>query len=220
MTEKEKKIRAFKELIRLAKAPTFDLHTRIYEGGKNWPERWYSALEKAPFKSKRKQQEALDKTLEKLTRGDLPSSRKQMEREKNLIRLVLDAGANPNTLAHFCNVFYLFSKRGKFYGALEVAKTKGFSPRLLEESFKFLTKSIYSDEDTLQLNTKKELLHLLFEQENFPQDKKMFEKLVPVVLEQEPDFFERKKKEKINQLSKARTPIQFLNAIAGKQKVR
>ena len=64
----------------------------------------------------------------------------------------------------------------------------------------------------------KDLAFLLFQKGLYPSNERCFEKLAPVVLEKDPDFFNKKKKQVISQIQHAKTPIQIYNALMGKRK--
>jgi len=65
----------------------------------------------------------------------------------------------------------------------------------------------------------KDLIYLLFQKGIYPQyDAELFQYLAPVVLERDPEFFEKKKQQVIRQITRAKTPIQIYNAIMGQEK--
>ena len=62
------------------------------------------------------------------------------------------------------------------------------------------------------------LAFLLFQKGLYPSNERCFEKLAPVVLEKDPEFFNKKKKQVISQIQHAKTPIQIYTAIMGRRK--
>ena len=67
----------------------------------------------------------------------------------------------------------------------------------------------------------KDLIYLLFQKGVYPQnDEKLFQFLAPVVLEREPDFFEKKRQRVLKRIQRAQTPVQIYNALMIREKER
>lgn len=67
----------------------------------------------------------------------------------------------------------------------------------------------------------KDLIYLLFQKGIYPQhDVRLFQFLAPVVLEREPDFFEKKKQKVLETIQRAKTPLQIYSALMGQEKER
>ena len=172
----------------------------------------------------------LDETLMNLTCGDFPKTSKRMEEEKKVIHLTLLAGANPNYYRyHLGSVFNSFWNSKKGYGLLELLKDDRFEPpRELQDFYEsFCWRPVFcsfSNEEFLlcrqENRNRADLIYTLFQKGMYPTNPKVFEKLEPIVLERDPDFFNKKKKEVLTKLQRAKTPIQIYNAIMGKQKER
>lgn len=133
MTEEEQqKEDSFQRLLLISKNRSFDLYNTVddyHKGCRSWPIEWYEFLCYADFdKNPQKKQQALNDTLHRLTMGDFPSTLKQMQEEKQLFHLTLEAGANPNykyrpdSESIFSSV--LFNR--KIHMAVEVAQAKDF----------------------------------------------------------------------------------------------
>lgn len=221
---------AFQKLLKLVKDGSFDIYETsgdIY-GSRSWEIDCFKPLRALKSSKEKTRQQALDETLMNLTRGDFPKTRKRMEEEQKVIHLTLLAGANPNySECRRGSVFdsFWYSKKG--YGLLELVKDDRFeSPKKLQEfyeSFRWTRVSCsFSDEEfllTRQENRKREaLIYTLFQKGMYPTNPKVFEKLAPVVLEKDPEFFNRKKQQTILQMHRAKTPLQIYNAIMGRRK--
>lgn len=231
------KINAFKKLIKIAKTGSF----KLYETSKDccskiaytYPVNWSFFLKRGCFESKMRQQ-VLDMTLEYLSEADLPDSVKQMQQERKLVRLILEAGGNPNYygLMHRRKVFDTFLLKGQSHIALEIAKSEEFTgPENIESIFGVLIKSLDENSGKDSKVTKKEstlnvqkysvleeLGYTLFQQGVYPRDKEVFERLAPIILKKDPEFFNKRKEQTITQLKHAKTPIQVFNALMGKRK--
>lgn len=243
---KIKKIQAFKELMEIAQKGSIELYgttdADIYSDARSWPVRWEKDLGNGHFKNEQDKQRALDDTLACLVTVDLPVSVEQLKKEKRLARLILDAGADPNRYYRFHNrnIFDDFLLEGKPHIALEVAKTDGFMgpgrpfrvfdhladklafylhwnspfPGYFWEEGNKRKVALYAQDCSDQ----KEIVCTLFQQGIYPQDEVVFEKLVPIVLEKDPEFFNKKKEQVVSQMQRAKTPIQIYNALMGKRK--
>jgi len=154
-----------------------------------------------------------------------------------LIRLILDAGANPNFYSdtYRSSLFGEFLAKKKSYVALEIAKTEGFtSPKDSDEAFNHLASSLKfylqwgrpcpgdtkEETDLIAQNCsdRRDLTYHLFQKGFYPHDEKVFQALVPIVLEKDPEFFDKRKKQVASQIMRAKTPIQIYNAIMGQEK--
>lgn len=230
MTNKAKQIEAFKELLKISYDRSFDVYETSGNptyGYRAWPVEWNKEL-CAKYETPEDKQKALDETLMRLTRGDFPKTMKQMEKERKVIRLTLLAGANPNYVdSYHGSVFESFWYSKKGYGLAELLKDDRFaSPTKLQEFYeRFDWKPIYCcDSDEEMLLKKKEnenradVIYTLFQKGMYPTNQKIFEKLTPVVLEKDPEFFNKKKEQVLTQMKRAKTPVQIFNAIMGKQK--
>ncbi len=232
--ELSKKITAFKELLKIAEEGSFDLYEtygdNIY-GTRAWPVECFKHLWELKRSKKMTRQEALDKTLMRLTRGDLPKTVQGMEKEKKVIHLTLLAGANPNTFDSYSNgrvsAFQSFWNSRKVYGLLELVQDNRFEPpNELQEFYEnFYWEPLYcsfSDEE-YALNKQKnqnrdDLIYALFQRNMFPTNLNVFKELEPVVLKKDPQFFEKKKQEMQKCLVRAKTPTQIYTAFIGKRK--
>ena len=232
--ELSQKITAFKELLKIAEEGSFDVYETsggsIY-GERAWPVECLRPLCDLIDSKTMTRQKALDETLLNLTRGDLPKTVKCMEKEKKVIHLLLVAGANPNYAKYYSDglssVFDSFRYRGKTYGMLELVQDKRFeSPQKLQEFYNnFHWGPHYaglSDEEyalNQQENQNREdLIYTLFQKNMYPTNPKVFEKLSPVVLKRDPEFFEKKKEETQKCLARAKTPTQIYTALMGRRK--
>ena len=63
-----------------------------------------------------------------------------------------------------------------------------------------------------------DLIYALFQKNMYPTNPKVFEKLLPVILERDPQFFDKKKQIVQRSLERAKTPIQIYSALMGKGK--
>ena len=201
----------------------------------------------------------LNDVLDRLTWADFPTTEAQMNKEKKLVHLLMEAGANPNLKSG--EIFISFIKNDRVAVALELAKTPGFGfPNGAENkvlshlAYNIGTNELHhpcyyrtqqalaeekSDrpwnkerikrlETSLQDGLKyhkawqkdsKDLIYLLFQKGVYPQnDAKLFQFLAPVVLERDPDFFEKKKQKVLEQIQRAKTPVQIYNALMIREK--
>ena len=128
--QEDRKEIALKKLITLAKKKDFDLvatYEDYHKGKRGWPIKWYEYLEYTDINADpQKIQKVLDDTLYRITTADFPVSLKQMQKEKALFRLTLDAGANPNLEYHSKIFFSLLVNENKIHFAFELAKREGF----------------------------------------------------------------------------------------------
>ena len=236
-----KETEAFKKLFKIAKNGTFGLYAttkdNYYRMARSWPVAWEKELGQGQFKNKEDRQRALNKTLESFVEADFPSSVKQMKKEREMVGLILEVGADPNyySEAYNQNIFDAFLGKRKSHIALEIAKADGFAkPGNVDQTFNFLADALTfylqwnrpypgaTQEETIvkaqNCQDRKELVCNLFQKNIYPHDRDVFVKLIPVVLEKDPDFVEKKKQQVIAQLIQAKTPVQFFNALMGKSK--
>ena len=214
-----KKIQAFKKLMKIVKKGSFELYTtskdNYHQISRSWPVDWYKDLGNGCFKTEQDKQRALDDTLACLVTVDFPSSVEQLKKEKRLARLILDAGADPNKFSSLYSgrIYDIFLMKRKAHIALEIAQTEGFiGPENPEQNFNHLLnglkfylhwkkpfpgQGLESKEQIAvyaqDCEDQKELVYTLFQKGMYPRDKKVFEKLVPIVLEKDPEFFEKRK---------------------------
>ena len=201
----------------------------------------------------------LNDVLYRLTSADFPTTTKQMEKERQLARLLIQAGADPNLKEAFTS----FIDKDRVAVALELAKSHDFCFPNGEEngvlnslSYNIIEKGMhhpcyYRTEQELATESKehpwnkekikklqerlqdgleyhkvwqkdsKDLIYLLFQKGIYPQnDEKLFQSLAPVVLEREPNFFEKKKQKVLKQIQHAKTPLQIYNALMIREKER
>ena len=230
MTNKAKQIEAFKELLKISYDRSFDVYETSGNptyGYRAWPVNWAEKIHHS-YKTPEDKQKALNETLMNLTQGDFPETMEQMEKERKAIRLTLLAGANPNySDSYHGSVFdsFWYSKKG--YGLAELLKDDRFeSPVKLQEFYeRFDWKPLYcGDFDEELLLKKKEnenradVIYTLFQKGMYPTNPKVFEKLLPVVLEKDCEFFNKRKEQTITQLKHAKTPVQVFNALMGQRK--
>ena len=186
MTNKAKQIQAFKELLKISKACSFDVYETSGNptyGYRAWEVEWDKEL-CGKYKTPEDKQRALNETLMRLTRGNFPKTIEQMDQERKVIRLTLLAGANPNySDSHHGSVFdsFWYSKKG--YGLLELVKDDRFeTPVKLQEFYEtFGTLPFdFMASDAEFLRNKKEnknrtdLIYSLFQKGMYPQSKKAF----------------------------------------------
>ena len=228
-TKKSQEI-AFQKLLKISNDRSFDVYetsgNNVY-GYRAWPVKWDEELF-SKYKTLEDKQKALNETLMRLTRGDFPETRKQMEQERKVIQLTLLAGANPNYADSYNgSVFDSFWHSKKGYGLLELVQNDRFeSPKKLQEFYeKFNWMPLYcsaSDEEILlakqENKNRSDLIYTLFEKGMYPTNPKVFEKLVPVVLEHDCEFFNKKKEQVVSQMKHAKTPLQIYNVLMGKRK--
>ena len=228
MTTKKAQEIAFQKLLKISKNRSFSVRETLVDGYRPWrPVDWDRKLRNS-YENTEDKQKALNETLMNLTRGDFPKTREQMEQERKVIQLTLLAGANPNSYdSYLGSAFdsFWYSKKG--YGLLELVKDDRFeSPKKLQSFYEdFCWQPVFcsfSDEEfllTRQENRKRaDLIYTLFQKGMYPTNPKVFEKLAPVVLEKDPEFFNRKKQQTILQMHRAKTPLQIYNAIMGRRK--
>ena len=235
-----KQTTAFQKLLEIARNGSVPLYTYdddFHKGGRNWPVEWENELIYSHFRTQADKRYVLNKALERLVGVNFPSTVEQMNKEKGLVRLMLDAGADPNFHSDIYadRIFDKFSSQRKSYIALEIAKTEGFSgPKDTENTFNLLADSLRHylvwgrplSGDTKEENAvitqncsdRKELVYLLFQEGLYPRNKELFQALVPIVLEKESDFFDKRKEQIIRRLQRAKTPLQIYNALMGQGK--
>ena len=240
MLKKEEKKTAFQTLMKVAIGGSISLHAYkedIYKGGRRWPVDWAANLTCSHFRTETDRQFALNHTLERLVCVDFPSSVKQMNKEKRLARLVLRAGADPNFHSSLYDmaIFDQFLIQRKSHIALEIAKTDGFiGPQNSEKAFYVLSDTLAfylnwkqpypgnTEEETgLHMQNcadRKDLVYLLFQKGLYPRNETVFEKLVPIVQEKDPNFFEKKKQQIAVQIQRAKTPLEIYNVLKGQGK--
>ena len=243
-TDKKTRILAFKKLMEISQKGSIELYgtteADIYSDARSWPVRWDKDLGNGHSKNEQERQRALDDTLACLVTVDSPSSLEQLKKEKRLARLILDAGADANRYYRFHNrnIFDDFLLQGKPHIALEVAKTDGFmGPGRPFRIFNHLMDKLefylqwekpfpgsgWENKGQVALyaqncEDQKELVYLLFQKGIYPRDAHVFEKLSPIVLERDPDFFNKKKEQVVSQMKRAKTPLQIYNALMGNRK--
>ena len=242
MTDKIKEAEAFTKLMQVAKDGSLTLYTYendYHKGGRNRIVGWQNGLLYSHFRTQYDRQCRLNETLERLVEVNFPNSVEQMNKERGLARLVLDAGANPNFYSHSykSTIFDQFLSKRKSHIALEIAKTDGFlGPENTEQAFDVLagTLGYYmqwkkpmpgdTEEESAVIAQncadRRELVYRLFQIGLYPRDEKVFQSLVPVILERDPAFFENKKKQVASQLLRAKTPLQIYSALKGQEKER
>ena len=190
MAEKAKKIAAYKELLKMAKKGSFrDAFDVDCLGPILDIENMNNS--KTSARQKKERQICLDTVLCNLALRETDlNDAKSVEEERRVIQLVLTAGANPNTCEQFFSseepitVFDAFIHENKYYGALEVAKMKGFiGPQNQAKTFESLA-SCPSSQD------KRELVRVLFDKDMKPYNPKIRQSLQAV--------YEEEKKAKAN----------------------
>lgn len=184
MAEKAKKIAAYKELLKMAKEGSFrDAFDVDCLGPILDIENMNNS--KTSARQKKERQICLDTVLCNLALRETDlNDAKSVEEERRVIQLVLTAGANPNTCEQFFSseepitVFDAFIHENKYYGALEVAKMKGFiGPQNQAKTFESLA-SRPSSQD------KRELVRVLFNKDMKPYDPKIRKSLQAVYEEE------------------------------------
>ena len=237
MTDKDRQKQAFQLLMKVATNGSIPLHAYkedFYKGGRHWPLDWEDNLIYGHFRSSADRQSALNRTLERLICADFPSSVRQMNKERRLIHLILSAGANQNFQSSLYDkpVFDQFLLQRKSYAALEIAKADGFKePQDPEKAFYILSDSLTfylnwkrpypgntKEESALNLQNcidRKNLVYLLFQRGLYPRNETIFETLVPIVQEKDPDFFKKKKQQIATQIQRAQTPLEIYNVLKG-----
>ena len=105
---KTKRIESFKKLMEIAQKGSIELYESskdpvLSSDAKDWPVRWDKDLGNGHFKNEQDKQRALDDTLACLVTVDHPATLEQLKKEKRLVRLILDAGADPNRYYKFHN---------------------------------------------------------------------------------------------------------------------
>ena len=229
MGQKEK-IKAFKELCSFIKThpTTISVYSEAWGRGYTTQRDWASSIkcyihkQKHPFFYTRK--DYLNDALLDLTMAESSLTIEKMALESQAISLLLRAGATPN---HSCNgysVFQRFNDVGKIHGMIEIAKSPDFiRPDGLDKIYEGLPSlgsychGVPYLEPEYQ-EYKKELVCTLFQKGMYPTNPKVFEKLAPVVLEKDCDFFYKKKEQVLSQMKRAKTPLQIYNAIMGRRK--
>ncbi len=242
-TNKVQRIKAFKKLFEIAQTGNvclYEYEPDYHKGDRRWPIEWDRYLKDGHFENEQERQNALNNVLDCfISRADLPSLIEEIQKQREVIRLALKAGADPNRGNYYS---YGFGERifdvcigcRKYYAALEIAKSPDFHSvcdletdyqRLsdglsyyLEHGRHYPGETVEKDQiNEINLNDKKDLVYALFQKDMFPQDGKVFEKLVPIVLEKDPKFFQKKKQRMVTQLKSAKTPVQIFNALMNKK---
>ena len=249
---------AFSQLLRLAKDPSMYLlewEDDYHRGGRYREVDWQYPL--LCYKKGDNKVDILNDVLYRLTTADFPTTTKQMEKERQLAHLLIQAGADPNLKEAFTS----FVEKDRVAVALELAKSPDFCFPNGEEnsvlnnlSYNISKKSMhhpcyYRTEQRLAEETterpwnkekikklkeslkdglehhkvwqkdSKDLICLLFQKGIYPQnDAELFQFLAPVILERDPDFFEKKKQRVLRRIQRARTPIQIYNALMIREK--
>ena len=240
MADKTKKAAAFEKLLEIARngsLPLYSYENDYHKGGRNWPVEWEKELIYSHFRTENDRQHRLNRTLERLVEVNSPTSVEQVNKEKGLARLILDAGANPNfdSNLYSTRIFDEFLSQRKSYIALEIVKTDGFlGPQNTEDTFDILAGSLKyymrygtpmpgdtKEESAIiaqNCSDRRELVYCLFQKGLYPRDKNVFQSLVPIVLEQDPEFFNKRKQQVIQQITKAETPLQIYRVLMGQEK--
>ena len=171
MTAKAEKIAAYKKLLKMAQNGGFpdffglDCLESILD---------IENMDRSMTLAQRKKERQLnlDTVLcDLVLRGTLEGAKSE-EEERQVIQLVLTAGANPNLCEKFFSnkpmtVFDAFIHENKYYGALEVAKAQGFTrPQNPEKTLKRLTSRPHNQ-------YKSELLQVLSDKGMTPDKSKM-----------------------------------------------
>ena len=234
MTDKKTEIEAFKKLVEFTNVKG-DLwqYDPITESGnlhlKLARELGY-ALKKGHFDNEVDKQRGLNHALEIMAYlSERPKTLTRLQLEESLVTLLLDAGASPNvSLPYYHRVFDSFVGYGKCFAALEIAKRKHFTtPGIPEQVFSVLAVRLEQqkmgkgeDFETRQryYSDQKELVRILFQKGIYPVDHKLFERLVPFVLEDDPEFFKKVKQQTMEQLKEADTPASMFRVLRGKGK--
>ena len=258
MTDQIKKTKAFDELLKLAKDPSMYLlawEDDYHKGGRYREVDWQYPLLR--YKKGNDKTDILNDVLNRLTLADFPTTKKQMEEERRLAHLLIQAGADSNLKEAFTS----FIEKNRVAVALELAKSPDFCFPNGEEngvlnslSYNIIANSMHHpcyyrtelelSKESIEHPWNKEkikrlkerlkdglayhkvwqkdsedLIYLLFQKGIYPQnDEKLFQYLAPVVLEREPDFFEKKRQRVLKQVQRARTPIQIYNALMVREK--
>lgn len=260
MTDQTKKTKAFNELLKLAKDPSMYLlewEDDYHRGGRYREVDWQYPLLR--YEKGNDKIEILNDVLYRLTSADFPTTTKQMEKERKLAHLLIQAGADSNLKEAFTS----FIEKDRVAVALELVKSPDFCFPNGEEnrvlnglSYNISTKGMHhpcyyrterelAEESTERPWNKekikklqerlqdglgyhkvwqkdsKDLIYLLFQKGIYPQnDEKLFQFLAPVVLEREPDFFEKKRQRVLKRIQRAQTPVQIYNALMIREKER
>ena len=233
------KINAFKKLLKMQKEG-FDFYQTesadMYGGGRIHELRLLEPLKNYSHENFNRKV-ALDDVLRGILLADRPKDVEHVEEERQIVKLALIAGADPNAYSrHYAGgrIFDAFFNTGRLHVALELAKAPNFfgSSDLasiyegLSNCFDYYLKQGHhrpgetATEDKMnlcKLKDRKELVCVLFKKGMYPYDERLFEKLVPIVLEQDPSFFEQKKEKTMTLLSKAKTPAQVFKALWGER---
>ena len=189
MAAKAKKIAAYKELLKIEQDGSFEraYHTQIGRG----PLAPLKELERLPDDRCLH----LNQVLNNLAAAETFSPDHE-EEERRVIRLVLDAGANPNC-HHYGDgrmaIFDYFVRHYKYHGALEIAKTAGFVGPENQQVFELLA-SFSSNKD------KSALVKILFDKEMYPYNPEIRQLLQPL--------YEAEKKKEIQQGAKKTRQIE------------
>lgn len=116
LAEKEKRIKAYKKLLAMTGNALQDRDLRVKTD--------------------------LNEMLYRVRYRDFPVNEQQLESERQMIRALLDVGANPNyvyeTPGYRESVFEAFTRTNRLYGVAELAKTDGFTlyPEQVDEGFR------------------------------------------------------------------------------------
>jgi len=226
MTDNAPKIKAYQELFKIAQDGDFDHYCP--GGGAHCLD---------PIRgSNLERQSALNETLYNLANRKIPNTvwcpltTESIEQERHIIQLTLAAGANPN-YAHYYSFYYYpetvfdaFMRNNKYHGALEVAKTKGFTGPQNQEAFKILEQGLrfykywghpYPGETKIEsalyaqeCHDQIELVSTLFSKKIYPYDPRICQALLPIV---------EKKKQNKNSQQNTKTPLQLFNELMGKK---
>ena len=118
--DKVKKITAYKELLEKARDHSYALYAYYHKGAKYRQVDWQFPL---LYKIS---DDTLKEVLERLTWADFPATLETAEKEAEVVRLVLEAGGNPNQMNYDDSVFVCFMDKNRVGAALEIAKRPNF----------------------------------------------------------------------------------------------
>lgn len=148
-----------------------------------------------------------------------PKDKQQILEEQKIIRILMKEGHfKPEDDIHNGGVpdaesfIRFFARLNNPHLSLAILPTKklDISQKEVDLLYRYINENLNKEEtfsESKRLN--KTLVYELFKKDIVPSDKKVFSQMARIVQQQDSTFFEKKKKQMLNQLSRAKTPAQI-----------